>query len=150
MKKVAELHVSITDVVNMMRISGQFEGPLNEAVTRKLTADSARKYGLTGSTDELQNAVDQFRLSKGLQKKQVAQNWFKARHLSLDDLESHLETDLLIDKFKTALEKSAVKEKYSAYPQVQVAIREVIYREWLAEQFRHAKQQPALNLTNPR
>lgn len=123
----------------MMRINGQFEGPLNEVVTRKLTAESAKKSGITISTEELQNAVDQFRLSRGLRKKQDTENWLKSRRLSLDDLESHLETDLLIDKFKDALDKDAVKKRYLACPRVQLAVREAIYREWLAEQFRQVK-----------
>jgi len=118
-----------------MRINGQFEGHLNHAITRKVTAESAKQAGICIVTDELQKAMDEFRLSRGLQRRQDTENWLASRGLSPDDLEFHLETDLLIEKFKDALEKEANMAGCSVSSGGGSATREVVYSVWLAELF---------------
>ena len=135
MNGVSQIEISVAEVVRMMRVNGRFQGPLNQAIVRKATAQSAKEAGIAVSDAELQEAVDEFRFARGLEKKQDMQLWLKSRGLSLDDLESHLETDLLIEKFKDALEQEAREAKDAASRQARPATREVIYSKWLAEQF---------------
>lgn len=130
--KLNELAISMAEVVDYTRITGGFAEALQEVVRRKITVEAAKEKGLTISPEELQRAADVFRTVNNLKTADDTENWLKENGLSLEALEDHLETNLLIFKFKEALEKEADKEKYVASPSIQGSIRQMIYRDWLA------------------
>ena len=45
-KKRTEIEVTVAEVVDYLRITGQFTPSLREVVTRKITADAAKKRGI--------------------------------------------------------------------------------------------------------
>lgn len=134
MTKVEGIDVSVSEVVNMMRINNQFDAGLREAILRKITAEAARVSGIEISDEELQGAADVFRISKGLHKSEDTVEWLQSKGLSLDDLEYFLETSLLIAKFKDALAEKADRTGYLASPVVQSTVKEMIYQDWLRAQ----------------
>lgn len=135
MAKIDEIEVSVAEVVNMMRINNQFDAGLRAAILRRVTAEAARKSGITVSDEELQDAADIFRIDRGLHKSGDMKEWLFSKGISLDDLEQFLETSLLVAKFKDALERKADRAKYLDSPEVRTAVKEMIWQDWLREQF---------------
>jgi len=132
-KKSKAMEVAVADVVDFLRISGQFEPALREVIVRKITAEKARKQGLKVSKQKLQKAADAFRLMHGLNKASQTEAWLKANGLSLDALETYLEDNLLISAFKDSLVKKAGKTRiYNSAP-VKETVREIVYQRWLSK-----------------
>ncbi|MFZ5642460.1 MAG: hypothetical protein ACOY46_02570 [Bacillota bacterium] len=128
-----DMELSVTEVVDYTRIKGIFSGALREVVQRKITAEEARKRGITVDVEELQRAADVFRSVNNLDSKDATESWLKDRGLTLDALEDYLETNLLVFKLKQALLQEADPEKYRSHPAVMDVIKELAYAEWLAK-----------------
>ena len=130
-KKSKDLEVEVAEVVDYMKINGQFEPALKEVVIRKIVAEKARKSGLKVTNQKLQKAADVFRMSLGLTRASQTAAWLKANGITLEALETYLETNLLISAFKDNLLKKAGKTKlYSSKP-IKEAARELVYQRWL-------------------
>jgi hypothetical protein len=98
--KRGKIGITVADVFNHMKITGNYAPSLLEIINRKVTAEAAKRDGLVISTDELQKAADIFRNVRGLTEAVSAEKWLEGQNLSLDTLEDFLETNLLIDKFQ--------------------------------------------------
>jgi len=130
-KKSKDLEVEVAEVVDYMKINGQFEPALKEVVIRKIVAEKARKSGLKVTNQKLQKAADVFRMSLGLTRASQTAAWLKANGITLEALETYLETNLLISAFKDNLLKKAGKTRlYSSKP-IKEAARELVYQRWL-------------------
>jgi hypothetical protein len=123
------IEVAVAEVVDYLRITGDFAPALAEVVKRKVTAEAARKNGISVTAAELQNAADGFRAVRDLLKASDTERWLKANGIALDALEAYLETNILISKFKDQLAKRGKKLLKSKA--VAETVRELAYREWL-------------------
>ena len=135
-KNVAELEIAVSDVVDYMKITGNYSPALRAVVARKVTTDAARKAGISVSVGELQRAADIFRIVNGLHSAKETQNWMEGLGLPLESFEGLLETNLLVNKFKDHLEKKASKTKYHSRPRIKDSVREMVYRDWLNNSLR--------------
>ena len=135
-KKRNEIEVTVAEVVDCLRITGKFTPSLREVVTRKVTAEAAKKRGIRVTTTELQKAADAFRAVNDLSKASDTARWLRSNGISLEVLEEYLETNILISKFKDALEKKTSKAKYLSTPGIKESIREMIYQDWLSGQLK--------------
>jgi hypothetical protein len=135
-KKIHELEVTVAEVVDFLRITEQFIPVVGEVVERRITAEAARKSGIKVTGAELQRAADTFRAVKDLSKATDTAQWLKATGITVEVLEDYLETNILISKFKDALEKKSSTAKYTAKPSIQEAIRDMIYQDWLKSQLK--------------
>ncbi len=133
-KKSKQLEVSVLEVVNYMRIQGLFQEALADVVGRKIAVAAAKKAGFEVTPKALQKAVDAFRAGHALHKAKDTHDWLAARGLSQDDLEEFVETNLLIAAFMDQLEKKVDKKKYVNSAEVRVALRSLIYRDWVSKQ----------------
>jgi len=106
-KSICQLEIDVAEVLDFLRMSGAFNPALSEVVKRRTTAEAAKNYGISVSTEELQKAADAFRDEHGLLKASDMRKWLKTNGLSIDAFERHLETDLLIGKFKDVLQAKA-------------------------------------------
>jgi hypothetical protein len=131
---IKEIEVTVAEVVDYLRITEQFLPAVREVVERKITAQAARKSGITVTTSELQRAADAFRAVKDLGKARDTQRWLNSVGISVEALEEYLETNILISKFKDRLEKKANKSTYCAHPGIQESIRDMAYQDWLKGQ----------------
>ena len=136
MSDVNELEVSVAEVVEYLRMSGDFGPALREVVRRKITAQMAKESGLTVTDEELQKGADTFRLVNNMSKASDTENWFKMMGVSLETFEEFLEINLLISKFKDTLEEKADKKAYLSSEAVKESVREMIYQDWLNSQFK--------------
>ena len=132
MAKLNEIEIAVAEVVDYLRITGQFSPALREVIQRKITAEAAKKARIRVSNGELQKAADTFRVANGLNKASDTDRWLKSNGVSLEAFEEFLETNLLINKFKDALEKKTAKSKYLASPGIKESVKEMIYQDWLA------------------
>ena len=129
--KAKEMEVAVAEVIDYLKLTGQFAPALRDIVVRKATADAARKSRLRVTTKQLQRAADTFRAVNGLTKATATQSWLRANGITLEALEDYLETNLLISKYKDRLEKKAAKTKYLSSKPVKETVKEMIYRDWL-------------------
>jgi len=123
------IEVAVAEVVDYLRITGDFAPALAEVVKRKVTAEAARKNGISVTAAELQKAADGFRAVRDLLKASDTERWLKANGIALDALEAYLETNILISKFKDQLVKRG--KKFLKSTAVAETVRELAYREWL-------------------
>jgi len=136
MSDVNELEINVAEVVEYLRMSGDFGPALREVVRRKITAQAAKESGLTVTDEELQKGADTFRLVNNMSKASDTENWLKMMGVSLETFEEFLETNLLISKFKDTLEEKADKKEYLSSEAVKESVREIIYQDWLNSQFK--------------
>ena len=135
-KKRNEIEVTVAEVVDYLRITGQFAPALREVIERKVTAEAARKSGIKITTAELQKAADAFRVVNDLSKASDTAHWLRSTGLSVETLENYLEINILISKFKDSLEKKTSKTKYLSMAGIKESIRDMIYQEWLNSQLK--------------
>jgi len=131
-----ELEVSVSEVVDYLKLTEGFAPALREVVKRKITVQAAQKSGIIISDEELQRAADAFRIVNGLSKASDTENWLKSIGITMDKFEQYLETNLLMNKYKDTLEAKADKKKYIMTEPVQETIREMAYLEWIQEQLK--------------
>lgn len=131
---IEDVSVNVQEVVSYLRITGDFSPALGEVVERKLTAEAARQDGIEVTDEELQNAFDNFRYAMGLEDAEDTEEWMSSHGVSLDDLEQHIETNILVHKWKDRLEDQVDQSEYLQRGEVQSAIREMIYEDWLDEE----------------
>ena len=133
MAKTNEIEIAVAEVVDYLRMTGQFSPALREVVQRKITAEAAKKSRMRVSNGELQKAADTFRVANGLNKASDTDRWLKSNGVSLEAFEEFLETNILINKFKDSLERKTGKGKYLASTGIKESVREMIYQDWLAK-----------------
>ncbi len=130
-KKNAAIEVSAEDVLNYLRMRGQYESLAGEVRERKRVAQAARDARLKVTAAELQKAADGYRALMDLTKASDTRKWLDTNGITLDAFEEYLETNILKSKFMDKLEKSAAKfQKAKAVRQI---IREMAFREWLSK-----------------
>ena len=131
--KDREIEVAVAEVVDYLRINGQFAPALKEVVTRKITADAAKKSKLKVTSKELQDCADAFRVAAGLFNADDTNTWLQENGISVEALEQYLETNILVSKYKDQLHQKADKESYLSSEAVEEEIREMVYSDWVRE-----------------
>jgi hypothetical protein len=136
MEKIDNFEVSMAEVVDYLKITGQFTPALRAVVERKVTADAARSKGMKITTSQLQKAADTFRAAYGLNKATDTESWLLSIGVSAETFEEYLETNLLVNRFKEELGKKANKTKYISSPGIKESMKEFIYQDWLSAQLK--------------
>lgn len=131
-----DIEIGVAEVVDYLRLSGQFAEALNEVVKRKIAVKAAKDNGIEIGEDELQRAADAFRIANGMNKASETEEWLASHGISLEALESFLETNLLVSKMKDKLVDDTDKEEYLASEAIQESIRNMVYGDWMAEQMK--------------
>jgi hypothetical protein len=134
MGKLDDLEVSVSEVVDFMRISGQFAPALHKVIERKIAADKAKEKGIGVTDEELQKVADGFRQMLGLTKAADTEEWLKTHGISLETLEKHLETNILVSKFIDGLEEDADPAEIMSAPDIKDRVRESAFQKWMKEQ----------------
>ncbi|NOY81798.1 MAG: hypothetical protein GXP31_12450 [Kiritimatiellaeota bacterium] len=133
MPAIQEMEVTVGEVLNCLRINGQFATALRNVVQRKVVRAAAEEAGLSVSDEELQKAADGARAAAGLNKAEDTMAWLKISGLTPEVWEEWLETNLLISKFRDKLEAEADTAAYMAAPAVKETVRELVFQDWLAK-----------------
>ena len=128
--KKKKIEATEEEVLNYLKIKGQFAMAERDVIERKTVAEAARKDGIRVTNGELQKAADGFRALMDLAKARETKRWLNKTGLSVEALEDYLETNILKSKFMDRLEKKS--PKFARAKPVRQAIRELAYRDWLS------------------
>lgn len=128
-----DVDVTVQDVVDYLRISGEFDAFLQTVTGRKLAVEAAKEAGIEVTDSELQEAADNFRSAMGLDRAEDTEKWLEAKGISIDDLENHLEENVMVYKWKTKLEEETDVEEILKDERVREDIRSHLFSEWTQE-----------------
>ncbi len=131
-----EMEVKVSEVVDYLRVTGQFSQALHKVIARKITVDTAREAGIEVTDEQLQKSADTFRHAHGLHKASDTEEWLKANGLTTESLENHLEENFLISSFKDNLENQANKADYLKVTEIEDTVREAIFHDWLKDKLK--------------
>ena len=96
--KIDDDAISVTEFLQTLKLSGQFEGLIEQFVRDRLTVQTAKKQGIRVSEEELQERADQFRRVRGLHRASETNKYLDAMHVSMDEFEAFLSDRLYQEK----------------------------------------------------
>jgi parvulin-like peptidyl-prolyl isomerase len=109
------LHVSIDDILDHIKLSGQVPSILEAIANRKIITDAAEKASIKIETEELQQAADSLRLVYKLIKAEDTWAWLKKHYLTLDDFEAIAQSNLVSAKLASYLFADKVEPFFYAH-----------------------------------
>lgn len=104
--------VCLRDVLVLARWRGQ-AGFVQDAADAALIRQAAAQRHIEVCGDELQQAANDFRQKHGLQESKATLAWLAANHLTPDDWQACLETDLLTGKLRDAVTNGRVEPHFA-------------------------------------
>lgn len=90
--------ISVAELLQTLKLTGQFEGLIEQLVRDRITALAARKHGVRVSDEEIQERADQFRRVRGLHRASDTNKYLDALGVGLDELEAFLADGLYQEK----------------------------------------------------
>lgn len=106
--------LSLGGLLKRLRMQGRLRALVLGALTDQLVRDEARRAGLSVTKEELQFAADAFRRRRGLCAAADTHAWLSEQGMSVDDLKTCLEDDLLAAKLRQLLTAAKVEEHFAA------------------------------------
>src|SRR5574337_1012462 len=82
--------IDTEDFVRILKLTGRFEGLMEEIVRERLTVHAAKKQGLPVTPAEIQERADQFRRVLGLHRAADMNNYLDGMHVTLDEFEAFI------------------------------------------------------------
>jgi parvulin-like peptidyl-prolyl isomerase len=106
--------IGIEEFIRTLKLTGQFEGLVEQLVRDRLTARAAKKAGIRVSAEEIQERADQFRRIKGLHRATDTNRYLDTLEVSLDEFESHIADSLYQEKMlEQVCSEKAIKEYFT-------------------------------------
>jgi len=96
--KIDDGAISVAEFLQTLKLSGQFEGLLEQIVRDRITVQAAKKQGLRVTDEEVQERADQFRRVRGLHRASDTNRYLDALHVGLDEFEAFLTDGLYQEK----------------------------------------------------
>lgn len=110
--RIDEEVISVEDFVKILKLTGQFDGLVEQIVRDKLAALAAKKHGVRVSPQEIQDRADQFRRVQGLHRAADMNNYLDTRGISLDDFEAFITDSLYQEKMLDEVCNQKAVEEY--------------------------------------
>lgn len=104
--------IGTDDFIRTLKLSGQFEGLVEQQVRDKLTVQAAKKQGLRLAPDEVQERADQFRRSQGLHRAADMNQYLDTLAVSLDEFEQFITDGLYQEKMMAQICSEQAVEQY--------------------------------------
>lgn len=86
--------IAVTDFLRMLRLSGQFDGLIEQLVRGRITVQAAKKAGIRVSEQDIQERADQFRRTRDLHRAADTNKYLDALRVSLDEFEAFIADSL--------------------------------------------------------
>lgn len=90
--------VSAAELLQTLKLTGQYEGLIEQLVRDRITVRGAKKQGVRVSDEEIQERADQFRRVRGLHRASDTNKYLDALGVGLDELEAFLTDGLYQEK----------------------------------------------------
>ena len=104
--------IGTEDFIRTLKLTGQFEGLIEQLVRDRLTVHAAKKQGLPVSPEEVQERADQFRRVQGLHRAADMNNYLNAIGVSLDEFEAFITDGLYQEKMMAQVCSDKAVESY--------------------------------------
>lgn len=98
--------------IRTLKLTGQFEGLVEQLVREKLTVLAAQKQGLPVAPEEIQERADQFRRIQGLHRAADMNHYLDSLGVSLDEFEEFITDGLYHEKMMAQVCSDKAVEQY--------------------------------------
>jgi parvulin-like peptidyl-prolyl isomerase len=96
--KIDGTAIDLTELVRVLKLTGQFEALLEQFVRDRLAVLGARKAGIKVSEEEIQERANQFRRVRGLHRATDTNKYLDALRVSADEFETFIANGLYQEK----------------------------------------------------
>lgn len=110
--KINDETVSSEDFIKILKMTNEFPELMENLIRDKVTVHEAKKSGVQVGTQDVQNAVDDYRRYAGLHRAKDFQEWLDEQELTLDDFEGFMTERLYKNKMVESLTTEAAIEEY--------------------------------------
>ncbi len=100
------------DFVRILKLTGQFEGLVEQLVRDQITVHAAKKKGVPVSPEEIQERADQFRRVQGLHRAADMNHYLDTLGVSLDEFEAFITDSLYQEKMMAEVGSDKAVEAY--------------------------------------
>jgi peptidylprolyl isomerase len=90
--------ISVAELLQTLKLTGQFEGLIDQLARDRITVLAARKQGVRVSDEEIQERADQFRRVRGLHRASDTNKYLDALGIGLDEFQAFLADGLYQEK----------------------------------------------------
>ena len=104
--------IGTDDFIRTLKLTGQFEGLIEQLVRDRLTVRAAKKLGLAVEPDDIQERADQFRRLQGLHRAADMNHYLDALGVSLDEFESFITDGLYQERMMLQVCNDKAVEQY--------------------------------------
>jgi peptidylprolyl isomerase len=104
--------INVGDFIRTLKLTGQFEGLIEQIVRDKVTVYAARKQGIVVAPEEIQDRSDQFRRVMGLHRAADMNNYLDTLGVSLDEYEVFIADSLYQEKMMAKVCSDKAVEDY--------------------------------------
>src|SRR5215469_16905043 len=104
--------IGVEEFVRVLKLTGQFEGLVEQLVRDKLTAHAARRHGIRLAPEEVQERADQFRRVHGLHRAADMNHYLDALNITLDEFEAFVTDCLYQEKMMAQVCTDGAVESY--------------------------------------
>jgi peptidylprolyl isomerase len=104
--------IGVEDFIRILKLTGQFEGLIEQVVRDKLTVRAAKKQGIPVSVEEIQERADQFRRVMGLHRATDMNNYLDSLHVNLEEFEAFIIDNLYQEKMMAQVCSDTAVQEY--------------------------------------
>lgn len=110
--RIDDEDIGTEEFVRILKLTGRFEGLVDEIVRDRLTVHAAKKQGIPVSAEEIQERADQFRRVLGLHRAADMNRYLDALGVSLDEFEAFIVDGLYQEKMMQRVCSDRAVEEY--------------------------------------
>jgi parvulin-like peptidyl-prolyl isomerase len=104
--------IETDDFIRTLKLTGQFEGLIEQLVRDKLTVRAAKKSGIPLSPEEIQERADHFRRVQGLHRASDMNLYLDTLRVNLDEFEAFITESLYQEKMMATVCSDRAVEDY--------------------------------------
>lgn len=104
--------IGVEEFIRVLKLTGQFEGLIEQIVRDKLTVHAARKQRIGVTPEEVQERADQFRRVQGLHRAADMNHYLDVINVSLDEFETFITESLYQEKMMAEVTNERAVDAY--------------------------------------
>ncbi|WP_454721488.1 MULTISPECIES: peptidylprolyl isomerase [Cupriavidus] len=104
--------IGVGEFIRVLKLTGQFEGLIEQIVRDKLTVHAARKQRIAVTAEEVQARADQFRRVQGLHRAADMNHYLDVLGVSLDEFETFITESLYQEKMMAEVTSDQAVDAY--------------------------------------
>ncbi|MFC5548846.1 peptidylprolyl isomerase [Massilia aerilata] len=110
--RIDDTVIETDDFIRTLKLTGQFEGLVEQMVRDKLTVLAARKQGMQPAPEAIQERADQFRRVQGLHRAADMNHYLDVLGVSLDEFEDFIVEGLIQERMMEQVCSPQAVEQY--------------------------------------